>query len=86
MKPVEVPGYELSDHAIGVLAEREIQTTWVVRVLAAPDRTQRDRSDAELMHALGRIAVRVLRLVYYAAVRPPRIVAVDFDRRERGKT
>jgi Domain of unknown function (DUF4258) len=86
---VEVPGYELSDHAIGVLAEREIQTTWVVRVLAAPERTQRDRSDAELMHALGRIAERdgrVLRVVYNAAVRPPRIVTVYFDRRERGKT
>jgi len=88
-EPVEVPGYEVSDHAIGVLAEREIQTTWVVRVLAAPERTQRDRSDAELMHALGRIAERdgrVLRVVYNAAVRPPRIVTVYFDRRERGKT
>jgi len=41
------------------------------------------------MHALGRIAERdgrVLRVVYNAAVRPPRIVTVYFDRRERGKT
>ena len=72
-----------------VLAEREIATTWVVRVLAAPERTERDRSDPELVHALGRIAERdgrVLRGVYNAAVLPPRIVTAYFDRRERGKT
>jgi hypothetical protein len=87
---VDFPGYDLSDHARGVLVEREIAaTTWVVRVLAAPERTQRDRTDPELMHALGRIAERdgrVLRVVYNAAVQPPRIVTVYFDRRERGKT
>jgi hypothetical protein len=85
---VHVPGYELTDHAMDVLAEREIATTWVVRVLAAPERTERDRSDPELVHALGRIAERdgrVLRVVYNAAVLPPRIVTVYFDRRERGK-
>ena len=71
-----------------VLAEREIATTWVVRVLVAPERTERDRSDPELMHALGRIAERdgrVLRVVYNAVVQPPRIVTAYFDRRERGK-
>jgi hypothetical protein len=86
--PVEVPGYELSDHAIDVLAEREIATTWVVGVLAAPERTERDRSDPDLLHALGRIAERdnrVLRVVYNASMRPPRIVTVYFDRRQRGK-
>src|SRR2546423_15475372 len=41
-----------------VLKEREIETTWVVRVLVAPERTQGDRSDPELMHALDRIAER----------------------------
>ncbi|HZQ72192.1 MAG TPA: DUF4258 domain-containing protein [Burkholderiales bacterium] len=84
-----VPGYELSDHAMEVLTEREIPTTWVIRVLAAPERTERDRSDPELMHALGRIAERdgrVLRVVYNALVQPPRIVTAYFDRRERGKT
>lgn len=72
-----------------VLNEREIATTWVVRVLVAPERTERDRSDPELMHALGRIAERdgrVFRVVYNSAVKPPRIVTVYFDRRERGKT
>ena len=86
---VEVPGYELSDHAADVMAEREIETTWVVRVLAKPERTEADRSDPVLTHALGRIAERddrVLRVVYNATVDPPRIVTVYFDRRQRGKT
>jgi len=86
---VEVPGYELSEHAIGVLTEREIKTTWVVRVLAAPERTEKDRSDPALTHALGRIAERddrVLREVYNGRLQPPRIVTVYFDRRQRGKT
>ena len=86
---MDVPGYELSDHAIDVLVEREIATAWVVQVLVAPERTQRDPSDPELVHALGRIAERdgrVLRVVYNASVQPPRIVTVYFDRRERGKT
>jgi len=64
---VKIPGYELSDHASSVLAEREIETTWVVRVLTTPERTEVDRSDPALTHALGRIAEyegRVLRVVY----------------------
>ena len=86
---VKVPGYELSDHAADVIAEREIETTWVVRVLAKPERTEVDRLDPALTHALGRIAERddrVLRVVYNASVDPPRIVTVYFDRRQRGKT
>ena len=86
---MEVPGYELSEHAAAVLIEREIATTWVVRVVTAPERTERDRFDPDLMHALGRIAEcddRVLRVVYNASVRPPRIVTVYFDRRQRGRT
>ena len=86
---MDVPGYQLSDHASDVLSEREIATTWVVRVLTAPERTERDRSDPDLMHALGRIAERdnrVLRVVYNPSTQPPRIVTVYFDRRQRGKT
>jgi hypothetical protein len=71
------------------MAEREIKTTWVVRVLTKPQRTEIDRSDSALTHALGRIDEcdgRVLRVVYNATVDPPRIVTVYFDRRQRGKT
>jgi hypothetical protein len=56
---------------------------------AKPDRTEADRSDTALTHALGRIAERdgrILRVVYNGLVNPPRIVTVYFDRRQRGKT
>lgn len=86
---MKVPGYELSEHASAVLAEREIETTWVVRVLAKPERTEPDRADPALTHALGSITERddrVLRVLYNALVEPPRIVTAYFDRRQRGKT
>jgi hypothetical protein len=86
---VRIAGYQLSNHAMDVLAERKIAAGWIVRVLAAPDRTEADRFDAKLTHALGRIPERdgrVLRVVYNGSVQPPRIVTVYFDRRERGKT
>ncbi len=40
---VTLPGYELTDHAADAIAERDIDITWVVRVLAKPDRTESDR-------------------------------------------
>lgn len=88
-KRVKVPGYELTDHAADVVAEREIDITWVVRVLSKPEHTESDRSDPALRHALGGISERdgrVLRVVYNASVDPPRIVTVYFDRGQRGKT
>ena len=85
---VKIPGYELSEHAADVIAEREIETTWVVQVLQRPERREADPDDPELTHALGRIAERddrVLRVIYNATVIPPRIVTVYFDRGQRGK-
>ena len=85
---VHIPGYEISDHARQVMQEREIETAWVVRVLKQPERSEADRDDPVLTHALGRIAERndrVLRVVYNASVTPPRIVTVYFDRRQRGR-
>jgi len=63
---VKLPGYELTDHAAGVIAERDIDITWVVRVLAKPDRTESDRSDPTLTHARGRIAERGTHEALYA--------------------
>jgi hypothetical protein len=71
-----------------VIAERNIAITWVVRVLETPERLERDRDDAALVHALARIRERgdrVLRVVYNETANPPRIVTVYFDRRQRGK-
>lgn len=71
-----------------MIAEREIDAAWIERVLSSPERTEVDRWDQSLTHALGRIAERghrVLRVVYNASVHPPRVVTAYFDRRQRGK-
>lgn len=61
---------------------------WVERVLTKPERTEPDRVDLELQHALGRIGDyddRVLRVVYNRNSDPWRIITVYFDRTMRGK-
>jgi Domain of unknown function (DUF4258) len=85
---VVIAGYELTAHAADVIAEREIDTAWIARVLTAPEVTTVDRSDPALRHAMARIAERddrVLRVVYNALTHPPRIVTCYFDRSQRGK-
>ena len=82
------PRYELTAHAVAVIAEREIDPVWVERVLANPDRTESDPRDATLVHALARIAERaerVLRVVYNRSANPPCVVTAYFDRRQRDK-
>jgi hypothetical protein len=85
-----MPGirYELSAHAATVLAEREIEPTWLERVPEKPERTGADRTDPALVHALGPIRGRddrVLRVVYNPAMKPLRIVTAYSDRRQRGQ-
>jgi hypothetical protein len=80
--------YELTAHAATVIAEREIELSWVERALTNPERTEPDRFDASLTHALVRIEERdqrVLRVVYNASVHPLRVVTAYFDRQQRGK-
>ena len=82
------PRYELTAHAAVVISERGIDLDWIERTLAEPHRTEQDRTDPALRHALRRIAAhddRVLRVVYNASVSPPRIVTAYFDRRQKGK-
>lgn len=82
------PIYELTAHAATVIAEREIEAEWIERVLERPERTEPDRADPSLLHALGRIkerGQRTLRVVYNPSVDPRRVVTAYFDRRERGK-
>jgi hypothetical protein len=77
------PEYELTAHAKTVLEERGIQLDWLARVLASPERSEPDRTDPELRHAIGRIAEnddRYLRVIYNATVTPWRIVTAYFDR------
>jgi hypothetical protein len=79
--------YILTAHAAFVLAERAIPMAWVSQVLAQPERTEPDRTDAALLHALGRIAAfgnRVLRVIYNDTTTPKRIVTAYFDRTQWG--
>ena len=69
------PPLELTEHARTVLAERGIDVDWVSRVLTQPARTEVDRLDPSLRHALGPITERdgrVLRVVYNSNVNPMR--------------
>jgi hypothetical protein len=77
------PAYQLTAHAKTVLQERGIRLDWLERVIASPERSEPDRADPELQHAIGRIAEnddRYLRVIYNAAVTPWRIVTAYFDR------
>ena len=82
------PPYELTAHAAVVITERGIELEWVDRTFLEPERTEADRNDPSLQHALRRIAQRddrVLRVIYNDSVDPPKIVTAYFDRRQRGK-
>jgi hypothetical protein len=81
--------FELSAHAATAIAERGIELAWVARVIRFPERTETDRSDPALTHALLRIVERddrVLRVVYNASAEPPRVVTAYFDRRQRDRS
>lgn len=80
--------YILTSHAQEVITRRQIPLEWIARVLANPQRTEADRTDPELSHALARIPEyedRVLRVVYNQTTSPWRIVTVYFDRTQRNQ-
>ena len=80
--------YELSDRARTVLAEREIPSVWVERVLAEPEKVEDDPDDAELEHRLGRIKEHensVLRVIINKTASSMRVVTVYFDRAMRNR-
>ena len=78
----------LTKHAQGQIEDRDIPIEWVERTLFIPERTEPDREDPNLRHALARVPEfgnRVLRVVYNHTATPPRIVTVFFDRRQRNR-
>lgn len=80
--------YALTAHAARVIAKREIPLSWVGRVLRHPMRTEVDRDDPALRHAMARIPEygdRVLHVVYNETTEPWLIVTAYFDRRQRGR-
>ncbi len=82
------PSYELSSHAATVSQERGIKKEWIDRVLKLPRRTEPDKKDPVLRHAMAPIREhgdRILRVIYNDAVSPKLIVSAYFDRSLRGK-
>ncbi len=80
--------YELSEHALIMIREREISIEWIEKVFYNPDITENDRNDTALLHALGKISEhgdRVLRVIYNDVIKPRKIVTVYFDRKMKGK-
>ncbi len=80
--------YRLTAHAARVIAEREIVLEWVERALRTPGRTETDRLDPALRHALAPIKEhgdRILRVIYNPLREPWEIVTAYFDRTQRGK-
>ena len=77
------PPYEFTAHAKIAVESRGIRLEWLERVLLDPERSEADRADPALRHAIGRIAEhgdRYLRVIYNASVTPWRIVTAYFDR------
>ena len=79
---------EYSDHATKAMRERGIDLLWVQRVVENPARTEPDRLDPAVTHALAGIPEfgdRVLRVIYNANVQPWRIITAYFDRGMKGR-
>jgi hypothetical protein len=80
--------YGLTAHAARVIVERDISLGWVARVLSKPTRTECDRKEPALRHALAEIPEnggRVLRVVYNERTQPWLVITAYFDRAQRGK-
>ena len=79
--------YELTEHAKDVMARRAIRPDWIERALRTPQKSEMDRSDAELEHRLVTLAEfgnRVLRVTVNVQAEPERVITAYFDRGMRG--
>ncbi len=74
--------YTLTEHAIKRCRKRKIQMEWIGAALGHPARTESDKYDSTLVHALLAIpekGFRVLRVIYNETVDPVAVVTVYFD-------
>ena len=67
------------------MKQRGIGIKQIVQTMGRPDRTELDRDDPQIRHAIRRFGRVFLRVVYNHVVKPPRIVTAFFDRRLRRK-
>lgn len=73
-------------HARVAMAEREIPTEWIERIVSDPELRTDDPNDPELERFFARVPERdgrVLRVVVNTRVIPWKVVSVFFDRRMR---
>ncbi|WP_310349968.1 DUF4258 domain-containing protein [Methylobacterium sp. BE186] len=73
-------------HALGSLAEREIERAWVEAVLGAPEAVEADAKHPERRRAYGSVPQRggrILRVVFVLEGDVCRIVTAFFDRGRR---
>lgn len=78
----------LSQHALDVVRERDIEQKWLEAALATPALRQPHEIDPALSYVLLPIAERdgrVLRVVYNHTIEPWKVVTVYFDRTMKGK-
>ena len=80
--------YQLTHHARKVLAERGIAVEWLERTLHAPQWTEPDPGDPQVVRyfrVIPEFGGRVLRVAVNPTPQPPRVVSVFFDRAQKGK-
>lgn len=80
--------FDLSDHAITRIEQRNLNLQWVIAALKTPDLQEPHPKDAHCRIAYKAITEadgRVLKVVYNTSTDPIRVVTVHFDRRMRGK-
>jgi Domain of unknown function (DUF4258) len=80
------PPLHLTAHVRAMLAERGLDTEWVLRTLRSPLRIEPDRSRPGVWLAFGRVPEaddRILRVVYTDAENERRVITAFFDRRAR---
>lgn len=80
--------FDLSDHALIRIRQRNLERQWIVATLENPDLEDPHPKDTDCRIAYKAIAEadgRVLKVVYNISTDPIRVVTVHFDRRMRGK-
>jgi hypothetical protein len=83
-----VVNFELTNHARGAVAEREIPIEWIERTLQASELITPGPNDITIERCFRRIPEfggRVLRVAVNRAVEPKRVVSVFFNRKMKGK-
>lgn len=75
---------KFAEHALQMMAEREIEEGWVIRILTQPEFTSVDPGNSSRTRAFGRVPEfggRWLRVVYERRGDEKRVITAFFDRK-----